>query len=73
VGHLWRRLLAALRRSSPLAREITLILLVKTALLYLLFQALSHGPKPGRSVAQERTAQQLLGAPARLKENADER
>ncbi|MDO8778230.1 MAG: hypothetical protein Q7K57_57830 [Burkholderiaceae bacterium] len=69
----WRGLLAALRRSSPLAREIAVVLLVKMVLLSLLLHALSSGPKPGRARAQERTAQQLLGLPASLGRPVDER
>jgi hypothetical protein len=73
VTKAWRGLLAALRRSSPLAREIAAILLVKTVLLSLLLHALSSGPKPGRALAQERTGQQLLGLPASLGRPVDER
>jgi hypothetical protein len=66
VSKVGRAVLAALRRGSPLAREIAVILLVKTVLLGLLFHALSSGPKPSAALAQERTAQQLLGLSARL-------
>jgi len=73
VSKVWRGLLAALRRSSPLAREIAVVLLVKTVLLGLLLHALSSGPKPGRALAQQRTAQQLLGPSTSLGRPVDER
>jgi hypothetical protein len=70
----WRSaVLAALRRSSPFAREITVILLVKAVLLSLLLHVLSDGAKPGRLAVQERTAQQLLGLSASLGSQTDER
>jgi hypothetical protein len=56
-----RELLSALRRSSRFAREIALVLILKAVVLTLLFQALSHGPRPSRPLAQQRAAQRLLG------------
>ena len=44
----WRRLVAALRRSPRLNREIALVLLVKTLLLGLLSNVWSPGPAPRR-------------------------
>jgi hypothetical protein len=64
VNGIARALRSALGRSSPFAREIALVLLVKTLLLVLLLRALSHGPAPSRPVAQQRAAQQLLGVAA---------
>ncbi len=73
MSGVWRGLLAALRRSSPLAREIAGVLLVKTVLLSLLFHGLSRGPAPDRPAALDRTAQQLLGLPVGPGENTDGR
>ena len=60
-----RALRSVLGRSSPFAREIALVLVVKTVVLVLLLRALSPGPVPSRPVAQQRAAQQLLGGPPR--------
>jgi len=59
----WPRLVAALRRSPRLGREIALVLLVKTLLLALLFNGLSPGPAP-RRVDAGLAEQHLLGPQA---------
>lgn len=51
-----RALRAALRRTSPFAREIALVLVIKTVLLALLLRAFMPQPAPSRPLAQ-----QLLG------------
>ena len=57
---MWRRLAAAARRSSRYAREIVVLLLVKTLLLSLLLNGLSAGPAP-RRVDASRAEVHLLG------------
>jgi hypothetical protein len=56
----WRRLRARLRRSTRLAREITLVLVVKTLLLSLLFNVVPAREAP-RRVDAGQAAQHLLG------------
>ena len=67
-----RGLVEALRRSPLLAREIALVLIVKTVLLALLFNGLSAGPAP-RRVDAGLTEQHLLGRQVNTTEDADGR
>lgn len=60
---MWRRLLARLWQRPGLGREITLVLLVKTLLMSLLFSALSRGPAPRDGVAAL-AVEHLLGPQA---------
>jgi len=57
----WRSWLWALRRSTPLAREIAAILVIKTLLLTWLMHSLARPPAPGGPEKQNRAAQHLLG------------
>jgi len=59
----WQRLVASLRRSPRLGREIVIVLLVKTLLLALLFNGLRAGPAP-RHVDVGLAKEHLLGPQA---------